>query len=561
MEFLKGMDISGLPELEDMGKHFYDKKGNEREIFDLLKENGVNAIRLRIWNNPENNEDKKTYCDLIHTVQMAKRIKLHQMHFLLDFHYSDYWADPGQQRKPKAWENLSFEELKQAVYQYTKEVIETLIDNGCMPDMVQVGNEIRSGMLFPEGEVPRYHELTQLINEGLRAVKDAGKGKIQTMIHLDQGGRYAYLKEWFDAVIAEGLDDFDYIGISYYPFWHGTFADVKDSMERLVERYQKPLMVVETAHPWRRVEGGFVDEEQEKIAGFVANIKEQKKVIDLVMNITASVSGKMAQGVYYWEPVVIPDEKSEGWSANMGIFDEKGVALPCLESFKFTREQTCFKEVAKVYNPREIIVEKGQKYDLPKEVEVLYFDGTLRKKAVEWKRQEILDEDYIEVLGIVETLNQKVVQGIRLIKEDAEGENLIQNANFTNGLDAWKVETSSLDVKYNINEKEHSFELNSLKNFSLKLSQEVTIKEKGNYRLGVKYCGTNTTGVVVKLVAKKTYSGILEQEELQIFPENIGFKTYYLDLYLEEGIAYCGIDIKSPPVDGKLTDMKLIKID
>lgn len=152
LDFYKGADISGLPELEDRRVMIRTAEGQEMDAFELCRQNGVNSIRLRIWNEPEIVPEAKGYCSLEHTIAMAKRIKEKGMHFLLDFHYSDWWADPGNQTKPHAWTNLHGEDLEKAVYDYTAMVIARLKEEGCMPDMVQVGNEIRSGMLFPDGE-------------------------------------------------------------------------------------------------------------------------------------------------------------------------------------------------------------------------------------------------------------------------------------------------------------------------------------------------------------------------------------------------------------------------
>ena len=161
------MDISSILELMDKGAAFFDNKGRNRRVFDILKENNINSVRLRIWNDPASvPEVAGGYCDLRHTLDLARVIKNYGMHFVLDFHYSDFWANPGQQKKPATWEKLDFEQLKKAVYDYTSEVILALKEIGCTPDMVQVGNEIRSGMLFPDGEVPDYKRLAQLVNQG-----------------------------------------------------------------------------------------------------------------------------------------------------------------------------------------------------------------------------------------------------------------------------------------------------------------------------------------------------------------------------------------------------------
>ena len=138
--------------------------------------------------------------------------------------------------------------------------------------------------------------MVQLVNAGIRGARAAaGKDEMQVMIHLDQGGRYFYLKEWFDCSFEAGLEDFDLIGLSYYPFWHGTFTDLKETMTKLIQDYKKPIMVVETAHAWRKSAHGFIDEQQEKIAGFPATPAGQKQVLDLVANIVASLPDEMGQ--------------------------------------------------------------------------------------------------------------------------------------------------------------------------------------------------------------------------------------------------------------------------
>ena len=140
--------------------------------------------------------------------------------------------------------------------------------------------------------------MVQLVNAGIRGARAAaGKDEMQVMIHLDQGGRYFYLKEWFDCSFEAGLEDFDLIGLSYYPFWHGTFTDLKETMTKLIQDYKKPIMVVETAHAWRKSAHGFIDEQQEKIAGFPATPAGQKQVLDLVANIVASLPDEMGQGI------------------------------------------------------------------------------------------------------------------------------------------------------------------------------------------------------------------------------------------------------------------------
>ncbi|MDE7046077.1 MAG: arabinogalactan endo-1,4-beta-galactosidase, partial [Acetatifactor sp.] len=186
LDFYRGMDISSLPQSLAEGMRVKDRDGLEMEPFELLKKYGVNSVRLRIWNDPGAVPQAKGYCDLEHTLQMAEKIKENHMSFLLDFHYSDHWADPANQRKPAAWENLSFSELEEAVYSFTGDTLARLKEEGLLPDIVQIGNEIRSGLLFPEGELPDYAGMVKLVNAGIRGAREvADAEQMQIMIHLD----------------------------------------------------------------------------------------------------------------------------------------------------------------------------------------------------------------------------------------------------------------------------------------------------------------------------------------------------------------------------------------
>lgn len=566
MEFIKGMDISFLPEMIDRGAKFLDKEENERNVFELLKENGVNSIRLRIWNEPENVPESGGYCDLEQTILVAKKIKQYGMSFFLDFHYSDWWADPGKQQKPKAWLGLDFQELKQAVYDYTKDVLIRMKQEDVFPDIVQIGNEIRSGMLFPDGEVPHFDRLTELVNAGIRAVRDVDtSNETKIVIHLDQGGRFFYLRDWFDAVISAGLDEFDIIGISYYPFWHGTFMEFKETMVKLVERYNKPIIVAETAHPWRRAEDGFVGDQQEKIIGFPATAEAQREVMDLVMNITASVESEMGMGIYYWEPVVIPFEGEGGWASNMGLFDEKGIALPALESFKFERKMG-LKKVAKIYNPEEITAIIGSGVELPRSIKVLYSDGTCKQLAVGWDAYDHKKVGKIRVDGKILEIDEKIQVWINLVENLEENYNFILNPSFEKGMEGWQVTCKDERVKVELHPEfidpfpappVYYMYVESPVNFELEIKTEVEGLVAGSYNLQVEYRGTNTTGVDVRLFSEDPKSTVMEKV---IFPTDENWMTYKLsDIVVEKDKTWVGIKIESPPVFGKIRKFALTR--
>lgn len=337
-DFYKGMDLSGLPRYREEGMQIRDFDGTVSEPFALLKKYGVNSVRLRIWKDPDNVPESGGYCSLGHTLATAKEIGKWDMHFLLDFHYSDYWADPVNQRKPKAWENLSFEELEKAVYGYTKETLLALKKEGVLPDMVQIGNEIHNGLLFPDGQAPDYAHMVRLINAGIRGARAAaGEKEMQIVLHLEEGGKYLYLKEWFENVLENGLEDFDVIGLSYYPFWHGTFADLEDTTKCLLTDYHKPIMIAETAHAWRMVPDGFIDEEQLKEVGVEASPGGQVRVLRQIMDIMSSLPERMGLGVYYWEPLCWPVAGESGWSQNMGLLDEEGRIMEAVRLFGYER--------------------------------------------------------------------------------------------------------------------------------------------------------------------------------------------------------------------------------
>lgn len=243
-----GADISFLPQLEARGIKFSDA-GKEKDAIQILKDHGFNYIRLRIFNEPARDSGYspgRGFCDLEHTRAMAKRVKAAGMKLLLDFHYSDTWADPGKQFKPAAWKGKSFPELKQAVYDYTRDVMQVLKDQGTAPDMVQVGNEINHGMIWPEGSIRHLDSLAQLIYAGINGVRAVAPATT-IMLHVALGGQYDESVFFYDAMLQRQVP-FDVIGLSYYPKWHCTLADLEYNLDELARRYNKDVIVVEYSH-------------------------------------------------------------------------------------------------------------------------------------------------------------------------------------------------------------------------------------------------------------------------------------------------------------------------
>ncbi len=364
MKFYKGMDVSTLPEVERLGGRFYDG-GVEGDALDILQSYGANALRLRLWNDPysENGEPYGAGTnDLQSVIALTGRAKAHGMDVLLDLHYSDFWADPGKQRVPKAWRGMDADALTEAVYTYTRDTLTALKRAGAYPDLIQVGNELSNGMLWPLGQLPdygNYDNLARFVSAGIRGVREAD-ASMPVMLHLDNGGNNALYRDWFDRYLERGEDDFQIIGLSYYPFWHGTMEDLRDNMCDLATRYGKELIIAETSmgftmEDYAAYEKLSADERkgyatrEELVAKvpFAMTREGQSDYMRALFDVIDSVPAHKCRGFFYWEPAWIP-VPGLGWAteaalpyieekgpcgnewANQALFDYDGNALPAL---------------------------------------------------------------------------------------------------------------------------------------------------------------------------------------------------------------------------------------
>ncbi|MFC4104056.1 glycosyl hydrolase 53 family protein [Paenibacillus xanthanilyticus] len=365
-DFVRGVDISTLTAIEDNGGRYIDENGTERDLLDILKDRGVNYVRLRQWNAPTKSGG---YNDMEDVVRMAARVKAKGMKLLVDFHYSDDWAHPGQQVRPAAWKDYNFDQLKQAVYDYTFETLTELEKANALPDMVQIGNEINSGVLTGLGGSVNFNEQVQLLNSGAKAVRDSqidGK-KIQIMIHLAEGGQNGTFRNFFDGISGmtagvTGKVDYDLIGLSYYPFWHGTLEAVKSNMDDISKRYNKDVIIAETSYPFSYKDGdahgNIIGSDANLVGGAIwpATVQGQYDAIKKIMELLASVPADKGAGFFYWEPAWIP--ANVGWIAsegdaweNQSMFDYdsypenggyayKGYALSSLDVYKVGMAQS-----------------------------------------------------------------------------------------------------------------------------------------------------------------------------------------------------------------------------
>ena len=355
MKFVKGMDLSTLLELEKCGAKYY-VDGTETDILDIMKKYDVDTIRIRLWNDPWS-ENGESYGagenDLKNTLAIAKKVTDAGLGVLLNFHYSDFWADPGKQIKPKAWKSLAGKELETAVYLHTREALKYLKNRGIIPAMVQVGNEITNGFLWPDGHVKNLAAMAGLLQAGIRAVKEECP-EARIVLHLDFGTDAGLYERWFDAI--EPFDiDYDIIGMSYYPHWNGRLNLLLDNMNRVSQKYGKDVMIAETSIGYTTdtlgCTGLVFTQELEKNTGYPATEAGQMQFLSDLFEIVRSVSGGHGIGVFYWEPAWLPiptctwanangraymnDQVEAGNSmANQALFDRDGNANAALLNLK-----------------------------------------------------------------------------------------------------------------------------------------------------------------------------------------------------------------------------------
>jgi arabinogalactan endo-1,4-beta-galactosidase len=312
--FAKGADISWLPQMEATGYKFYNDDGQEADCFKILKDHGINSIRLRTFVNPSDHP-QSGHCSEEETVEMAVRAQQSGMRVMIDFHYSDSWADPGKQRKPAAWEGLDFSALLNELYDYTFDVMTDLKTAGVTPEWVQLGNEIPGGMIYPEGSTDNWPQLVQLINKGYDAVKTVSPNS-KVILQLDKGNDNERFRWWFDAATAHGAK-YDVIGMSYYPYWLSgkpdytlSIDDLSANMEDLATRYGKEVIVAEVGGEDTKVQNTY-----DMLREVIARVK--------------AVPDQKGLGVFYWEP-----QGARSWSRYaLSAWGDNGKPTKALDAF------------------------------------------------------------------------------------------------------------------------------------------------------------------------------------------------------------------------------------
>lgn len=345
---VRGGDISFLLQEEAVGNRFSDR-GRVRPAEDILAQHGGNWVRLRIWTNPP-----AGYSTLATALVLARRAKRAGQKILLDPHYCDFWADPSKQPIPAGWPTDNLSALAAKVRSYTRDIVRAFARQGTPVDMIQIGNEVTKGMLWPLGELYRFDgttwtthwaEFATLVKAGIDGALDGAprEHRPRIMVHIDRGGDNGGSRYFFDSLFAQGVD-IDVIGQSYYAMWHGSLADLSANLDDLATRYDKDIVVVETQYPWTLANGdslgNFVWEGSTLPDGgrFPATPAGQAGYYEALRDVLAAVPNRRGAGFMVWEPEWIP---GVGWEPgagnpndNMTLFDFEGAALPALAGLR-----------------------------------------------------------------------------------------------------------------------------------------------------------------------------------------------------------------------------------
>lgn len=424
-DFIRGMDASAVLVNEKSGAVYYNYDGEEQDVFMTLAQSGVNYIRIRVWNDPYD-ENGNGYGggnnDLETAIELGRRATQYGMKVCIDFHYSDFWADPKRQHAPKAWEGMSGEEKCDALYDFTKESLTALLDAGVNVGMVQVGNEINNGM---SGETD-VDVVMDLLTSGSRAVREISEtyGKdIQVAVHYtnieDTDGIDRIAQNLADAGV-----DYDVFGLSYYPFWDGTNENMQAVATNLQEKYGKKVMIAETSYCYTSEDGdgsgnSFVGID-DLVEGYAATVQSQATMI---RDICEAANDVGVIGVFYWEGTWIPvgepdadnsplwEEFGSGWASsfasdydpedaglyyggcswdNQAMFDFDGYPLASLNVFKYLRYGSTAPLAVDSIPKVSVVCGVGSELELPDKVDVIYNDRSANTQVpVIWDETQI----------------------------------------------------------------------------------------------------------------------------------------------------------------------------
>ena len=427
-DFILGMDASCVPALERSGVRYYDFDGTEKDVFEILSSNGINYIRVRIWNDPYD-ENGNGYgggnCDIENAIVVGKRATEHGMKLLVDYHYSDFWADPGKQMVPKAWQGMNFEEKQEALYQYTRDCLQKLKAAGVDVGMVQIGNET-NGALCGESatSLGGWKRIMELMSAGSRAVREVCP-EAMVAVHFANPENAASYEGYARNLDYYGVD-YDVFASSYYPYWHGTLENLSQVLSKVATTYGKKVMVAETSYAYTEKDtdfsGNTIGEGSAVVKDYPMTIQGQanlvRNVIDTVVNKTTN-----GIGVFYWEGTWISvgtnsweensakwEKDGSGWASsyaaeydpkdagqyyggcavdNQAFFDANGHVTEALKVFSLVRNGNIVENKADAIEDVNLIFDLNGEVVLPDTVNAVMLDNSKQALPVQWENVDI----------------------------------------------------------------------------------------------------------------------------------------------------------------------------
>ena len=558
-DFIKGVDVSSLLANEKSGVVYYDTEGNKADIFEVMADAGVNYVRLRVWNDPYDS-DGNGYGggnnDVASAITMGKRATEAGMKVLIDFHYSDFWADPGKQKAPKAWSGCSISEKEDALYEYTKESLDEIIKAGVDVGMVQIGNETNNGIC---GETS-WENKCKLFNAGSKAVREIDED-ILVAVHFtnpERSGNYANIARQLNNYEV----DYDVFASSYYMFWHGTTSNLTSVLKNIADTYHKKVMVAETSYAYTMEDGdghgNTIAKDSDLVSGYAASVQGQANVVRDVMAAVADV-GSAGIGAFYWEPAWIPvqvydadaenaseilkenkaiwEKYGSGWASsyageydandagkwyggsawdNQAMFDFTGHPLASLNVFKYVGTGAKAALAVDSVDNTELTVNLGEKIELPHKTTVHFNDNTTRERTVTWNQEQIkalaeAGSGTYKVNGTVEVLEQTYNVTCKVV---IKAKNYVNNYSFEDSdRSMWEIEDTNSAADYQKNASDaltgdYALHFWSAKDIEFTVSQTISGLEAGEYAFSANIQGGDASTqdmYIFVTIGNKTY--------------------------------------------------------
>ena len=472
-DFIMGMDASCVPALEKGGVKYFDHNGIEKNVYEILSENGINYIRVRVWNDPydaNGNGYGGGNCDIENAITIGKVATEHGMKLLVNFHYSDFWADPSKQMVPKAWKGMDIDEKCDALYQYTKDCLQKLMDAGVDVGMVQIGNETNGAMCGESSSaVGGWKRIMQLMSAGSKAVREVCPDALVAVHFANPENADSY------ASYGKNLDyyqvDYDVFASSYYPYWHGTFENLSQVLGKIAETYNKKVMVAETSYAYTLEDtdfsGNTIGEGGSYPLNYPCTIQGQANLVRDVIDTVAKIPNGI--GVFYWEGTWIAaggknweensslwEKNGSGWASsyaaeydpedagkwyggcavdNQAFFDASGKALESLKVFSLVKTGNETPNRADAIEDTNLICDLNGEIELPETVNAIMLDNSRQEIPVQWQN---VDMDAMKRGGVAKYTIEGTAGGMKAVCYVSMVEyNYLKNWSFEEGESGW----------------------------------------------------------------------------------------------------------------------------